>query len=162
MKLLKRLVRQCKDAYFFHSDNNNISALFPPFLKAFWRTVQRQNSTVNKQLFVKIIDCYAQLFRDVFFREKARTKNRSIRWLLPLSSWGRGWQLVGKKFRHPQTRTSNGAIYTLSNLSIPYTNKSTYLFVLWSGPTLAFWTWGSEKIICPGLLGQSRYCEKSH
>ena len=36
-------------------------------------------------------------FMTFFFRERARTKNRSIRWLLPLSSWGRGWQLVGKK-----------------------------------------------------------------
>ena len=64
-------------------------------------------------------------FMTFFFRERARTKNRSIRWLLPLSSWGRGWQLVGKKLyilKHVQLYIHT-AIYTISNSSIPYTNN---------------------------------------
>ena len=72
-------------------------------------------------------------FMTFFFRERARTKNRSIRWLLPLSSWGRGWQLVGKKLyilKHVQLyKYTHSYLYNLK--FIHSVQKQYPCFLLW-------------------------------
>ena len=72
-------------------------------------------------------------FMTFFFRERARTKNRSIRWLLPLSSWGRGWQLVGKKLyilKHVQLYIHT-LLFIQSQIH-PFRTQTIYpFFLLW-------------------------------
>ena len=71
-------------------------------------------------------------FMTFFFRERARTKNRSIRWLLPLSSWGRGWQLVGKKLyilKHVQLYIHT-LLFIQSQIH-PFRTQTISPFLLW-------------------------------